>query len=204
MAEKEGLFSKLKSLVIEEEKPVVAAPAAPAPVSAPMGYAPTAGTGTVNTEFLGILTDAMTSQKTVYTTFKETADKIAGVIADEATRYKTAAASTGANKVDLLACIDAIGPVLDLQKSQFANNLNSTLGLDIQNLEMDCKELDTEIAELNAKLSALTESKLQKEKALMDSRAQFAGFTKDFDVTLASVVSNLDVERKKLDIYLGG
>lgn len=67
------MFDKLKSLVFEDEKKVEVAPAAPAPVSAPMGYAPTAGTGTVNTEFLGILTDAMTSQKTVYTTFKETA-----------------------------------------------------------------------------------------------------------------------------------
>lgn len=204
MSEKEGFLSKLKNLVIEEEKPVVAAPAVPAPVSTPMGYAPTVGTGTVNTEFLGILTDALSSQKTVYTTFKETADKIAGVIADEATRFKTAAASTGANKADLLACIDALAPVLDIQKSQFTNNLNGTLGTDIQNLDAECKDLDAKIADLNAQLSALTETKLKKERDLSDAQAQFAGFTKDFEVTLASVVSNLDVERKKLDIYLGG
>ena len=198
------MLDKLKSLIFEEEKPVVVAPPAASSPTIPLSPVALSVPGAINTDMMSILTDAITSTKTVYTSFTETIQKISGVIADEATRYKTAVATIGTTKSDLITCIDNLKPVLELQRTQFTNNLNATLGTDIENLVMDIKELDNTIADLSAKLSIATEDKLKREATKAESDAEYAKFVSDFEITIAKITSNLDTERKKLDIYLGG
>jgi hypothetical protein len=153
---------------------------------------------------LAILQNALSSNKTVYTNFKETSDKIAGVIADEATRFKTAAATIGTSKAELLSALDTAPSILAGEKQGFQNNLDSTLGEVIKIATTQLEQFNATIAELNSQLSTATEGKLKQEQLISESQNQYASFVKDFEATLAKVTSDLETERKKLDIYLGG
>jgi hypothetical protein len=195
------MFDKLKSLVFEDEKKVEVAPV----VAAPAAFVMTSSaTGGVNAEMMGILQGAMSNNKTSHTTFIETAAKIAGVIADEATRYKTAAASIGADKATLLSAVDSYGPILASEKAAFQQNLDATLGNEINLLISTNTTISGQIADLNKQLSALAEENLRNLQDISERQNQYSGFVKDFDATLAKVTSDLETERKKLDIYLGG
>ena len=202
-----SILDKIKSAVWEEEKKPEAVAIKPETASATVPAAQATSfiggvTGTVNEEILNILNAALTSNKTVYTTFKETSNKISGVIVDEATRYKTAMATIGTTKEDLISALDGCTAILDSEKQKCTSNLDATVGKEIGVQTQHNEQLDKAIADLNSQLSQLTEEKLKTEQLLGELQTQYATFGKNFDATLASISNELNVERKKLEIYL--
>lgn len=199
------MFDKLKSMVFVEKEEKAIEVILPAVVAPPATFVATSSaTGGINVEMMGILQGAISKHQTAHTTFTETATKIAGVIADEATRYKTAAASIGADKPTLLAAIDSYAPVLAAEKAAFQQNIDATLGANIESLTAANAVISTHIDDLNKQLSSFTEESLRNQQSIFEAQNQYASFVKDFEATLVKVTSELDTERKKLDIYLGG
>lgn len=123
-------------------------------------------------------------------------------IPDEAMRMKAAAAATGLTAVQVITSIDTLIANVAIEKNRF-------LDTDIRALTIEVRVLTAENEDTKRKIEDLTKA-LQETIALCDQeRVELAQKSQNiqnvmsvFEATSAKVLQDLDMEKKKIGIYI--
>ena len=205
------MWDKLKSFVVEDESPKQPQKQVPQ-VSAPLGSAPSTAAPAADDKFVQALRTAIKSRPTAFTALLTTADKLANVIPDAATRLKAAYATVAGEGRDvrsILQAIDIHAQDLESQRMQFSKQsedaMRAAVGakkaeLDtidpsitsaaqqVQSLQQQIQALNDTIAQKNIRKGELTGEIAQEEQ-------RFAAAKQQFETALTIVRSELDGQK---------
>jgi len=226
------MFKNLKSLFIVDEgvpktepaPPAAPArptgPAAPPPVPAavntpaPSPPSPHAG-GAVDQRIFESLEKAMeenNQQGFDYFEYKNSLKTLAGIIPDEATRYKSAyatAATMGLTVDRLLESAAFYKTVLERERDNFTRAVNQQVDLNVTAKQKDAERLQTLIAQKAEQIKRLTEEigmhqeELAKAQGVITEATSRIEATKhNFHFTLEAVVNQIQADIQNIQRYL--
>ena len=152
------MWDKIKGLIVEDEgQPQVQAKQSQ--VSAPIGAAPSAGVAPVaDDKFVQALRTAIKNRPTAFTALLSTADKLASVIPDAATRLKAAYATVAGEGRDVRSILQAIevhAADLESQRMQFSKQAEDAMKVAIGAKKAELDTIDPSIASAQQQLVAL-------------------------------------------------
>lgn len=177
--------------------------AAPPPPVKPA--APVVNSGRFNQEMYEKLKSALDRSRgkgPCFMSFMDSVNAMTAVDIDEVTAFKGSAATAKMKKETLIASANDYLKTLEAEKAKFSQELDSKIGKDILLLETGIKSDETQMAELTAKLEALSSQKIAKEKQRADLTAKKSDIASQFEASSARVASELDTNIKKITAYL--
>jgi hypothetical protein len=224
------MFKNLKSLFIVEEGAPKTEPAPPAAPARPTGPAappvpaaanpappppPTYAGGTVDQRIFESLEKAMeenNQQGFDYFEYKNSLKTLAGIIPDEATRYKSAyatAATMGLTVDRLLESAAFYRTVLEKERDNFTRAVNQQVDLNVTAKQKEAERLQTLIAQKAEQIKRLTEeiSLHQEELAraqgvITEATSRIEATKGNFHFTLEAVMNQIQTDMQNIQRYL--
>lgn len=201
------MWDKIKGLIVEDE----GQPQAKQPqVSAPIGAAPSASAAPVaDDKFVQALRTAIKNRPTAFTALLSTADKLASVIPDAATRLKAAYATVAGEGRDVRSILQAIevhAADLESQRMQFSKQAEDAMKVAIGAKKAELDTIDPSIASaqqqlvaLQQQMQSLNEAIAQKNIRKGELAAEIATEEQRFSAAKQQFETALTIVRAELD-----
>jgi chromosome segregation ATPase len=225
------MFKNLKSLFIVDEGAPKTEPAPPAAPARPTGPAtppvpaaanppappppPTYAGGTVDQRIFESLEKAMeenNQQGFDYFEYKNSLKTLAGIIPDEATRYKSAyatAATMGLTVERLLESAAFYRTVLEKERDNFTRAVNQQVDLNVTAKQKEAERLQTLIAQKAEQIKRLTEEIAMHQEELARAQGVITEATSrieatkgNFHFTLEAVMNQIQTDMQNIQRYL--
>jgi chromosome segregation ATPase len=224
------MFKNLKSLfIVDEEAPKTepaqpaaptkatspATPPVPAVASAPVPPPPRHTGGTIDQRIFESLEKAMeenNQQGFDYFEYKNSLKTLAGIIPDEATRYKSAyatAATMGLTVDRLLESAAFYRTVLEKERDNFTRAVNQQVDLNVTAKQKDAERLQTLIAQKAEQIKRLTEEIAMHQEELaraqgviMEATSRIEATKNNFHFTLEAVMNQIQADIQNIQRYL--
>lgn len=225
------MFKNLKSLFIVDEGAPKTEPAQPAAPARPTGPAtppvpaaanppaplppPTYAGGTVDQRIFESLEKAMeenNQQGFDYFEYKNSLKTLAGIIPDEATRYKSAyatAATMGLTVERLLESAAFYRTVLEKERDNFTRAVNQQVDLNVTAKQKEAERLQTLIAQKAEQIKRLTEEIAMHQEELARAQGVITEATSrieatkgNFHFTLEAVMNQIQTDIQNIQRYL--
>ncbi len=225
------MFKNLKSLFIVDEDAPKTDPAPPAAPAKPTGTVPppapapanrpapppppTFAGGTVDQRIFESLEKAMeenNQQGFDYFEYKNSLKTLAGIIPDEATRYKSAyatAATMGLTVDRLLESAAFYRTVLEKERDNFTRAVNQQVDLNVTAKQKDAERLQTLIAQKAEQIKRLTEEIAMHQEELaraqgviMEATSRIEATKNNFHFTLEAVMNQIQADIQNIQRYL--
>jgi chromosome segregation ATPase len=224
------MFKNLKSLfIVDEEAPKTepaqpaaptkatspATPPVPAVASAPVPPPPRHTGGTIDQRIFESLEKAMeenNQQGFDYFEYKNSLKTLAGIIPDEATRYKSAyatAATMGLTVDRLLESAAFYRTVLEKERDNFTRAVNQQVDLNVTAKQKDAERLQTLIAQKAEQIKRLTEEIAMHQEELAraqgvitEATSRIEATKNNFHFTLEAVMNQIQADIQNIQRYL--
>jgi Mg2+ and Co2+ transporter CorA len=224
------MFKNLKSLFIEEETPATAqetapgkqpgAPATPPPLPSAEAPAtppplPRQVKGDIDQRIFDSLEKALeenNQQGFDFLEFKNSLKTLAGIIPDEATRYKSAyatAATMGVTVDRLLESAAFYQSILEKERDNFTRAVNQQVDLNVTAKQKDVERLQTLIGQKAEQIKRLTEEIAAHQEELgraqgiiTEATSRIEATRTNFHFTLDAVMSQIQTDAENIRRYL--
>ena len=205
------MWDKIKGLIVEDDSPKAATPAGPQ-VTAPLGASPAAAAPIADDKFVLALRTAIKSRSTAFTALLATADKLASVIPDAATRLKAAYATVAGEGRDVRSILQAIevhAADLESQRMSFTKQAEDAMRTAVGAKKAELDTIDPSITSaqqqvqaLQQQIQALNETIAQKgirkgelTGEIATEEQRFAAAKQQFETALTIVRAELDSQK---------
>jgi predicted nucleic acid-binding Zn-ribbon protein len=201
-----SIVNAFKNAIWESEEPTQQTQQ-PAPTVKPVSGGTSVGTG-VNAEMVQAIKTNTLNRKTPYTALLEAAEKLASVIPDQVTRLKAAYAMVGEQRTvgAILQAIDVHISDVDGERLRFNQASDqrrktelSSLTAASQQLAEANKSMNGEIAAMQERIRALTDSIITNEGKVSELTAQLNSRTLEFDLAVQQFDAATNTVRAELE-----
>lgn len=212
-----SVWKKMKDAVWVDETPKVEEPvAAPvAPVQAPIqqlqagtlppayAQAPFGGGFSANEEVYAAISIAITDGiENHLGRLHSMAETMRSAIPDEAMRLKAAAAACGLTSDQINASIDQQMANVAVEKNRFLTTDVAAMNAEIAQINAQTEEVQRQIEDLTAKAQEAVLRRDELSNHSSQKQAEVDNITAVFEITAAKVLQTLDMEKKKVGIYI--
>lgn len=202
------VWDKIKGLIVEDDAPKSAAPAAP--VSTTLGGA--ASVAPANDEFVQALRASIKGRATAFTALLSAADKLAAIIPDATMRLKAAFATVsteGRGVKEVLAAIEVHAADLESQRLQFDTAAEKAKSLAVNGLQAELDALGPSSAAAQSQIDGMARQIQQMQELLGRNAARstelttliaqettrFLSSKQQFEAALGTVKRELDGQK---------